>query len=369
MKYIIFHDNCLDGFMAALVMHTALSTDAFKQDDIRLVPAQYGEDPVKVDQGDSLYLVDFSYPISVLDEYRDNGCMVYTFDHHKSAILDMCKAGAIVKDELLSYTSDTDRRYKDYMLNYFVSYNEAPNKENKHKLSGASLVKEVYFCNEDRQKLLCDSLGKDILDTLELARQHDLWLHDGNPDSDGMHLSYWFKEFTKTHKEKFKTLKGNLSTSLDTFNELKDHFTSTSLKEKLHIGQCMLDDIVSKLDVIVSKAKDTKLAIPGYEGYKIGTVIDEDVAKYGISLAGSIMVNTYGWDVAIISKGIKDGDTEMVLSLRSNQNGTSVDVSEIAKEYVRLGIASSGGGHKNAAGMAIPIQNLQRAISDIKEND
>jgi len=74
---VVYHRNCVDGITAAWVAHQRLPHATF-------VSAEYGEAPPKIERGEILYILDFSYPISVLRELCKVAELVIVIDHHKT---------------------------------------------------------------------------------------------------------------------------------------------------------------------------------------------------------------------------------------------------------------------------------------------
>jgi|UniRef100_UPI0037C1682C oligoribonuclease NrnB/cAMP/cGMP phosphodiesterase (DHH superfamily) len=62
------------------------------------------------------------------------------------------------------------------------------------------------------------------------------------------------------------------------------------------------------------------------------------------------MVREMGADVAVMDAVVND--KEHVYSLRSNSEGRSIDVAAICRYFKDNGMALTGGGHLNAAGVA-----------------
>lgn len=103
MNTCIYHKNCQDGFVSALAVW-------MKYGDIRFIEAQYGDSAPKVN-GDSVIIVDFSYPRNVLEKMRSEAAELVVIDHHKTAqdtlagldycIFDMNKSGAVLTWEYL----------------------------------------------------------------------------------------------------------------------------------------------------------------------------------------------------------------------------------------------------------------------------
>jgi len=112
MKYVLYHDNCYDGFGAAYACWKKFG------DQAKYIAVQYNKPfPVEyLDQGDEVYIVDFSYSYDQIHAIAQNCQKVYVFDHHKTAreelenktwpdsvqvIFDMEKSGALITWEQL----------------------------------------------------------------------------------------------------------------------------------------------------------------------------------------------------------------------------------------------------------------------------
>ena len=110
----IYHDNCADGFTAAILIHRYL------KGDVTLIPAQYGEPPPNLkslNTIDNLFIVDFSYPQEILLAMKAEVKQMVVLDHHKTAEaqladldfanFDQNKCGAMLTWEFL-YGEDTE---------------------------------------------------------------------------------------------------------------------------------------------------------------------------------------------------------------------------------------------------------------------
>lgn len=94
---VIYHGNCIDGFMAARVARLGIREDFGVEPE--LFPAGYGDSPPleKVQKAPMVYVVDFSYPRRDLQQMHlacDGGILV--LDHHVTAQtelegLDFCR--------------------------------------------------------------------------------------------------------------------------------------------------------------------------------------------------------------------------------------------------------------------------------------
>ncbi len=82
-KTCIYHANCIDGFGAAWSCWSS-----FGGENCEYVPAQYGDAPPDV-TGREVFILDFSYPKSVLIELCKQAESITVIDHHKTAIEDL----------------------------------------------------------------------------------------------------------------------------------------------------------------------------------------------------------------------------------------------------------------------------------------
>lgn len=91
--YVLFHASsvranglhvwCMDGLFAACAARLAMP-------DAVLVPAMYGKPPaLDLKTGDTVYLLDLTYPAPVIEGWADSGAKVEVIDHHKTAMDDL----------------------------------------------------------------------------------------------------------------------------------------------------------------------------------------------------------------------------------------------------------------------------------------
>lgn len=74
---VIYHSGCWDGFTAAWVARK-------KYPEAEFVPAQYGDDPPDC-KGKNVYILDFSYPLDVMQSISKESAYLCVCDHHKTA--------------------------------------------------------------------------------------------------------------------------------------------------------------------------------------------------------------------------------------------------------------------------------------------
>lgn len=75
---VVYHANCPDGFCAAWLFSKVLPKATF-------VPANYGDPLPEVKNDHDFYVVDFSYPRSLLFDLAERANKVVVLDHHKTA--------------------------------------------------------------------------------------------------------------------------------------------------------------------------------------------------------------------------------------------------------------------------------------------
>lgn len=102
--YILYHANCSDGLWAAWACWRKFG------DDATYLPVSYQEPLPEIPDGSEVWIVDFSYPRTVLQDLL-HGCDLMVIDHHKTAmqelstfsraIFDMDKCGAVLTWETL----------------------------------------------------------------------------------------------------------------------------------------------------------------------------------------------------------------------------------------------------------------------------
>ena len=135
---VIYHGNCADGFSAAWCFWRKYSTGA------DYVAGVYQQNPPDV-TGRDVYLVDFSYKRTVVEQMLKTANSVCLIDHHKTAIEDLQPLFADWEADALAY--GTDRR-----AIWFCDLNR----------SGATLAWDYLFPDEDRPLLLGHVEDRDL---------------------------------------------------------------------------------------------------------------------------------------------------------------------------------------------------------------
>lgn len=101
MNYVLYHTNCRDGDGAALAAYLKLG-----EENTTYIPVQYNRPMPEIENGSNVYILDFSYPKTILEELHQRSKSVLVLDHHKTAMnelqglpyakFDMNKSGAVL---------------------------------------------------------------------------------------------------------------------------------------------------------------------------------------------------------------------------------------------------------------------------------
>lgn len=381
---IMYHDNCLDGFVAGMVAHTKAIYDGMP--NIRMMPVNYNDGKLpNANVHDEVIMVDFCLDPEEIQKLRKRGANVTIVDHHETQIKELYKAqfGKVGSQahHNISYSCDcrdvgshffSKLVEKDYLAGgeyrAFLSDNRAASPGIKE--CGASMTfnlayKDMEFFRFLESYLTVSRNGSkssyDIKRTVDLVRTHDLWLHDGKHDHEASHLAMWFKQFMRDNKELREMYKEPRYNSFDIFAQLKARFLLIPLEEKLSIGKKLTEIEVQKARLY---CKDVQvLAMPNFKtppGTLFG-LIPGDFSGRNISMTGSILVKEFGFDVAFMKA--LETETAFTFSLRSDQFGKNIDVGDFCAKLVKAGIAVKGGGHRNAAGFTIEKSKVQQLLN------
>lgn len=121
MTTVIYHANCDDGFGAALTAWLNFG------DTANYFPSSYGEPVPTFKDGDDVFILDFSYSRSIMEEIGKKAGSVTLLDHHKTAEenlkglkldcknyihFDMTKSGALLAWRYLFPEAEVPRLFK-----------------------------------------------------------------------------------------------------------------------------------------------------------------------------------------------------------------------------------------------------------------
>ena len=86
MTLFIYHENCADGFGAALAAHI-LTNDRVDGATVQYLPARYGSPAPDTGKATEIVIADFSYPLeTMLELHRRHPGKVTLLDHHRTAL-------------------------------------------------------------------------------------------------------------------------------------------------------------------------------------------------------------------------------------------------------------------------------------------
>ena len=136
---VLYHAGCDDGFGAAYAIWLKYGYQA------KYIPVQYGQDFPEVSPGETVYVVDFSYPRDILQDIADR-CKLVVLDHHKTAMddlvdlpfahFDMNKSGAVLAWEYF-HPNKPIPILLEYVQDYDLWTKELPNTEENKAWRGS----------------------------------------------------------------------------------------------------------------------------------------------------------------------------------------------------------------------------------------
>jgi uncharacterized protein len=292
----IYHDNCLDGIVAAWCVDQALLGE------VEYIPASYGNAPPDV-TGADVIIVDFSYKLPVLMEMSKTARSVLVLDHHKTAAEDL--AGVLRVKECIGGWREYLRTIESESLGLKRS---TPRAIFDMERSGAQLAWDFFF-QGPRAKLV------------DYVADRDLW--------------QWKLPYSREVSAVFFSQPFNFQMMNAHHNRLNFAGASDFATE----GAAIL----RKHDLDVAKGISLTQRTMVIGGYTV------PVANLPYSMASDAAGSMA--KAAPFAACYFDGPQWRHFSLRS-RGDDGVDVSEIAKMY-------GGGGHRSAAGFKIPIPGIE----------
>lgn len=306
---ILYHKNCNDGLIAALNFY-AYFKEKDELDNVIFQPVQYGEplpdESILKDR--EVYVVDFSYPRTVMMELVEMASNVTLLDHHESAIHNLFTGEKWLKDTFHTSTNEEQGEYLMASLKARIDVNK--------NRSGATLAFNEFgiHVKDERTALILRYLSA-------RAEDRDNWVFKYS-DSKAVHE--YIRSIGFDLPKLYDELIGN---GQDTV-ELAKHV------ENAQIRVDMRDELARNY---------ARLARPvNFMGHTVPAVnIPSDFA----SLVGDILNKNAPFAVMYVVT-----DQKILLSMRSDKD-KGVDVEEIARQL-------GGGGHSAASGCSIPHTEL-----------
>ena len=298
MNYILYHANCADGFSAYWVTQKALTLQGLPHSPI---PGKYGTNPdfSELKHGDTLWIVDFSIQPELIQELLANGVAVIWIDHHVSAYNMYKEAG------MLDISDSPDDEHVYEFTNY--SYNV--------EKSGATLCWE-YF----QQTFGRHAIYKPLL--LDYIEDRDLWRFKlAGSREISQEIFSW--EYTIENWDRLMSASGNAL--------MRMHASGAGIvrKHEKDIAELLQ---ASKHPYFVDEFAIWACNLP----YTMASDACHKMCKMPLP-SGVLPEFTMAYQL--------QGD-KVICSFRSLKDGQ--DVSKIAQRF-------GGGGHKNAAGCSIPL--------------
>lgn len=313
---VIYHKDCADGFGAAFAAWLALG------DEAEYEPHQHGElfdwnaacAPIDV-EGRIVYILDFSFPKTVMDWMLKKASKVVWLDHHKTAF------------ELYGLAQNTDPTDCIDNLDCGVSENHYVCLNNLK--SGAMLAWEYFHP------------GKEVPMLIKHIDDYDRWQFklEGTKEFNKALWSYapWsFKQWKNLFPEDAPTLRNWKIEDLKKEGAaiLRAHEQNVLAVVNGASRECSFDKTLGyepqfKTEHWQDNLEGLAANCPPHLYSDVGHELANRSGTYGLA-----------WHL--------DKDGRCKCSLRSNGD---YDVSAIAKVF-------GGGGHKNAAGFEVPIETL-----------
>lgn len=287
--HILYHACCLDGMTSAVVFKNFLNSVGHR--NISFLPVSYGSNVPSIEKDSHVVIVDFSYPIEKMIGIQKRAKSLLVIDHHVTAV-----------NAILTYKSSIP---VEDMFDYFLSVDGTNESD-----SGASLV--AKFTIPDK------GLG-----FIALAREHDLWKHDGNPESPALALNRWFNDVVLPLP------------AWDAFAAIeKAMYIDAALVTAVEHGRSILGEEVKAITANI----DANAVAYKWKGYR---VMFCPSVKKDASMTGTLLCKRGDFSATYFQR--PDGKVEY--SLRSPR-ASNIDVSVWAKE-------AGGGGHMHAAGFVL----------------
>lgn len=302
---IAYHANCIDGFTSAYITARGCAEDT---SSIDLLPMHYtdassDELVTKMEYGnyDELFIVDFSVSVGVLTVLGLMAAEVVLLDHHKTAFEKYMEAG---------YKVTANSYYEDTICGVYVVL------DNSH--SGAGMCWNYMNSNKAAIPLLA-----------LYVQDYDLWRFEYGEET------RWINKYLTTQDQ-----------TLDRWTELEEAFEDADTRADIMRAGAELQVVHDKkVAEIAAGAGD--IEILGHKGsfiecpYEFTNDVGHELAKKS---------GTFG--MMFQWPDTKEGLVKF--SLRSED---AFDVTTITKQF-------GGGGHKNAGGFTLTVNEARMLLGD-----
>lgn len=326
---VLYHGHCMDGFTAAWCAYRY-----FKSEGIEAQPVNYNDTDetrnslIERAKDRLVFILDFSYPIDVLQRFMESARSISLVDHHKTA-----------RDDMRAWLYEGVPEGRDVIVSRFEKHNLTVQFDMER--SGAGMASDLFFGRDNRSWLV------------DYVEDRDIWTWK-LPDS---RLINAFLIHQKPSFERWDELaEMDLSVAAEAGRIAKtiidDYIDGAMHSARIcefvvgHDGKTILAPVINSLywhtSEICEKLASTPMRL--VKGYSV----QEAIEAYEPGTEGSVEQAPFAasWYVA------QDGLVRYSFRSRDTPDGEAFDVSALAKMY-------GGGGHHRAAGLNIgrPIHN------------
>jgi len=296
---VLYHADCYDGFGAAWAIEQARLKAKVNKGSIRYVPVQYNKPLPLVDYAcDLMYIVDFSFPMEVLDNLSAVAKRIVIIDHHKSAEENLA---GLTRFNIGDPGFDALISHQRILAHFDMTQ------------SGAVLTWKHF--HQDPVPLM-----------LQYIQDRDLW------------------KWELTDSEAINSVISTVPFSFRQYDRMADEIEH-DFPETRSTGQTVLRYRQKLVEEICKPARLARYETKTGKTY-MAVVVRSPVLQ---SEVGHYLCQKFpAADFAIIYSDIPDSPNNVKWSLRSEG---SFDITEIAKEF-------GGGGHRNAGGMVTPAWRM-----------
>lgn len=298
---ILYHGGCTDGFTAAWAVHLALEIDGYKKTDIELVPLYRTDSAAREDEvihlcvGKHVWMVDYCWnDVDSMKDLVEFAESVQVYDHHKTA--------KPVLDELRKWWNQGHDGIG--LLSVEFDTNR----------SGAGIAWDTMHPKRPRPALV------------QYAEDYDLWR----------------KSLPRI--EEIATLMHNYPKTLKDWNDLGTYI-GENFEQAVLDGEAMLMMRNAQVDAIVATAGPAR----SLGGITLSAeCVVANCPHFLANEVGHRLLNEYKNAAFAATFYVDIAQGKIHVSLRSADD--RADVSEVARAY-------GGGGHRNAAGFILDLED------------
>ena len=316
---IAYHDNCIDGFTSAVILMEALDADGMAYDSIAMkyTEASYQAliNKAKEYKPNYIEVVDFSIPHDIIDKLSaiPHFTRGYITDHHKTAFQLYAKGMGVTEDSKLIAAINPQW---DVVLD---------NAE-----SGASLI----MLDLIKRDCISPDTAERYTNLIKYVKDYDLWQYKYEDET------RWVHHYLS-----------NIEHTWENWRLVAQLLNSEEGRQVIFVKGAELRLAHTKqAEAAVGRAY--RFNLDGYVGLITGVEDASLINDVGEALAKKS--GTFGAVVPYFDPQATDFDPNKLISWSLRSIG-DFDVSAIAKKF-------GGGGHKNAAGFTVTMQQTLDAI-------